>query len=191
MALAKQMMQDDALPDEVVYPNKKGERRVIKEIVVFENERRGLDGSWSTDALRLEDPEAWQILIDGEKHGASSDTNASKSTPSSAPLALFALQSSTSSNSTSVGGKSSATNPDPPTVQFETIRPPSAYAWLPSEDWQIDRVGYKWSLPAGVDAEGWAYTDADGRRIPAGNSTLPAAARRRKWYRRIVSVPTY
>jgi len=190
-ALAEQIMQDDSLPDEYIFPNKKGERRSLKEIVVYENERRGLDGSWSTDALRMEDPQAWQVLLDGKSHGgpSSSSTVPSKKTTASAETTLT---SSPISTDTSAFSSTDSTNTnEAPLVRFETIRPPSGYAWVTGEEWQIDRVGYSWSLPAGVDAEGWSYADADGRPMAAGSLVASAAARKRKWYRRIVSVPTY
>lgn len=189
-ALAEQTVRDDALPDDFVFRNEKGERRSLKEIVVYENERRGLDGSWSTDALRMEDPQAWQVLLDGKDHRASTFSQQKAASSSSTTALSSSPPSGSSSTHGDFAGDTSSTS-DASLVQFETIRPPSGYAWVKGEEWQIDRVGYDWSLPAGVDVEGWTYADADGKPMSAGSQLSGAASRRRKWFRRIVSVTPY
>lgn len=191
-ALLAQVLKDDALSDEIILPNKQGEYRVVKEIVVFENERRSLDGSWSTDVLRLEDWKPWQVLLDGEEHiskGSSLSSSRGNSNKEDPQIA-----------------ESPSSNNDEP-VKFETITPPRGFIWIPEEDWQIDKLGL-WTAqsfstgagpnsgrPACVDAEGWASVDADGRLLnpPAtlDGSVSGAAMRKRKWFRRIVSSPTY
>ena len=177
--VAQQMMADDALSDEVILPNKKGERRAIKEILVYENERRSLDGSWSTDAIQEEDEKPWLVLIDGQVQ-ANPTSSFSKSAQSRGAT-LFS-----STNSTGSASEES--------TSFSTIQPPRGFAWLP-EEWVIDLLGL-WNRPGGVDGQGWAFWDADGKSMtidPAQKEgeLKGAAKRKRKWVRRIVSVPTY
>lgn len=207
-----QILADDALPDEIVLPDSKGNQRTIKEIVVIESERRGLDGSWSTDALRLgKDPLAWQILLDGKEH-----KNRKSSSSIESGQAGSTSEKQTISSPTSPISRHSTDG----IVKFETISPPYGFVWIPNEAWYIDRLG-QWNGPPGVDADGWAFEDADGHAITVtvsnsasfsnsdktASSTsesdasrkespltiVPASAavRRRRWCRRIVSVPTY
>lgn len=185
-ALASQVLQDDALPDIITMPNEKGESRIIKEIVVFESERRSLDGSWSTDVLKLENWKPWEVLLDDQEHVSKSSSSNNR-----------ALGASTSSNKSD-----DSTSPSGETVKLDTISPPRGYVWVPEEDWQIDRIG-TWTMngfaqagKAGlVDSEGWASVDADGHLLPPplvlGHSNGSAAMRKRRWYRRIVSSPVY
>lgn len=109
------------------------------------------------------------------------------------------LASSTSSSS------STAHNRD--FIKFDTIVPPKRYVWLHGEDWQIDRLGLwseqlaqletgsrRQSKQAGlVDGDGWAFVDGDGHLMGFGQlgqgARGKAAMRRRRWYRRIVSIP--
>lgn len=192
-ALGTQTLQDDALPDSIIQPNEQGQSRIIKEIVVYENERRTLDGTWSTDVLRAETWKPWEVLLDGQEH-------VSKST-ASASTGDSGLSYSTSSNRSD-----DSSSPSREIVKFETITPPRGYVWIPEEEWQIDRIGL-WtqnvcsepgnSGKAGfVDQEGWACVDADGHLLAppsnAGISTNNSAAmRKRRWFRRIVSSSVY
>lgn len=180
-AILTQILSDDALPDEVIQPDSKGRTRQIKEIVVFENERRSLDGTWSIDALRMgKDPTAWEVLYEGKQHRGDQVVGSNE-------------------NSTPEVEESSES------VKLSKITPPYGYIWLSAEDWFVDRLGV-WNWPAGVDLEGWAFEDADGRAIAVGSlergavsserkdaasTPTQAARRKRRWYRRMVSVPTY
>lgn len=188
-ALGDQVLQDDALPDSIVIPNEKGESRTIKEIVVYENERRSLDGSWSTDVLKLEDWKAWEVLLDNQEHVSK--------TSSASSTANRALGTSTASNRSD-----NSTSPSGEAVKLETITPPGGYVWIHNEDWQIDLIGtwtaeaYPEAGKAGfVDSEGWASVDADGHLLPppavAGASNSTAALRKRRWSRRIVNSTVY
>lgn len=192
-ALGKQVLQDDALPDSILQPNEQGESKIIKEIVVYENERRSLDGTWSTDVLKLEDWKPWEVLLDGREH-------VSRSNPPTAVMGT-GLSASTSSNRSD-----DATLSSHEIVKIETITPPRGYIWIPDEDWQIDRIGL-WTQnifpdsgnpgKAGfVEEEGWASVDADGHllapsSVPGAGGNTSAAMRKRRWYRRIVSSTAY
>lgn len=192
-ALGTQMLQDDALPDSILQPNDQGETRIIKEIVVYENERRILDGTWSTDVLKLEDWKPWQVLLDDQEHVSKAATSTAGSNTLSASTA-----SNRSDDSQSPSGE---------TVKFETITPPRGYIWIPDEDWQIDKIGL-WTRDAFTDAEagnqgragfidseGWASVDADGHLLnpplAVGESNSSAAMRKRRWFRRIVTSTVY
>lgn len=196
-AVVQDIINDDALPDDYVFPNAKGQRRTIKEIVVYENERKSLDGTWSSEPTKGDKDtwQPWEVLLDGSEYE-----------PSSTGKRLsdqVALGSSTSSSASSSQAREC--------MRFDTIIPPKGYLWVHGEDWQIDRLGL-WSTQlsapavgvsgkgrqapgqAGlVDREGWAFVDADGQVMGVdqlGPSTRgKAAMRRRRWYRRIVSVP--
>jgi hypothetical protein len=165
-AVLQQLMQDDALADEVVFANAKGEKRTLREIVVYENERRLADGSWSSDGGSAW--KAWEVQHDdGQPYEEAS-------------VPRDQLASSTSSTSTREQGR------------FETIHPPKGFVWVEHEDWTIDRVGLWTSQRQGsTDADGWAVSDADGRLLPPSITRAGGASRRRRWYRRMVSVPTY
>lgn len=195
-ALGVQTLQDDALPDSIIQPNERGDFRSIKEIVVYENERRTLDGTWSTDVLRAESWKPWEILLDGQEHVSKSGGTTSASTGDTG------LSTSTSSNRSD----DSSSSPSRAVVKFETITPPKGYTWIPEEDWQIDRIGLwtqtVFSEPENrgktgfVDEEGWACVDADGHLLapPAtagGALNSSAAMRKRRWFRRIVSSSVY
>jgi hypothetical protein len=87
-------------------------------------------------------------------------------------------------------------------MRFDTIEPPKNFIWVDSEVWQIDRLGL-WTAQLGqpvpsaghVDGDGWACIDADGQMMKTEQLSQVgkgrAAMRRRRWQRRIVSVPTY
>lgn len=190
--LGAQILRDDALPDSIVQPNEQGESRIIKEIVVYENERRSLDGSWSTDVLKLEDWKPWEVLLDDQEHISKSSV-----TTNSAGRGL--------SGSTASNRSDDSTSPSRESVKFETITPPRGYMWIPDEDWQIDRIGL-WTKDAFadpgkpakagfVDSEGWASVDADGHLLnpeaATAGSNGSAAMRKRRWYRRIVTSTVY
>jgi len=211
-AIAIQFLADDALPDQVVYPNRKGEKTIIKEIVVLENERRGLDGSWSTDSLRESKGEKpWVVLIDEMEQpllsksvkNASSVGSASSAsmvgTPSSAARNLRSSLSASVTSSSFYDDHSSSISSASPSLH--SVTPPRGFAYLTgsaasvNEEWLIDVLGL-YNAPYGVDAQGWAFWDADERPLYVDPEQKPgeragAARRRRRWVRRIVSVPTY
>lgn len=66
-AIGQDIAHDDALPDDYIFPNRKGERRVIKEIVVYENERKSLDGTWTSEPGKGDKDKwrPWEVLLDG------------------------------------------------------------------------------------------------------------------------------
>ncbi|KAK9893719.1 hypothetical protein P389DRAFT_191299 [Cystobasidium minutum MCA 4210] len=188
-ALGAQVLQDDALPDSIVMPNEKGENQIIKEIVVYENERRSLDGSWSTDVLKLEDWKPWEVLLDNQEYVSKSNASGNNTRT---------LNTSTSSTRSD----DSSASPSREAVKLETITPPRGYIWIPEEDWKIDLLGI-WTADAYpeagksgyVDSDGWASVDADGNLLtpPAvpGTSNSTAAIRKRRWFRRIVTTSVY
>lgn len=216
-ALGSQIIADDALSDEVTLPNKKGVKRIIKEIVVYETERRSLDGSWSTDNLKGEEDgnfeKPWLVLIDDQEH--ISDVPAHSHVPQRSGSLKTMLQSrhNKTSNSSSLSNNNSNHNTDNAHndnngtnasdvfidderyTSFPTIQPPKNYTWVPSEEWSIDRLG-QWNLPHRVDSHGWGFWDIDQRTLSVDPSQKEgelkgAARRRRKWVRRIVNVPCY
>jgi hypothetical protein len=191
-AIGQNIVRDDALPDEYVFPNRKGERRVIKEIVVYENERKSLDGTWSSEPGKGEKDkwQPWEVLLDGQAYEP-----ASSSTPMTRRISdQGLLASSTSSSMSTMHARE--------TMRFDTIEPPKNFIWVDSEVWQIDRLGL-WTAQLGqsvpsaghVDGDGWACIDADGQLMKTEQLSQVgkgrAAMRRRRWQKRIVSVPTY
>ena len=197
-AIGQDIVRDDGLSDEYVFPNRKGERRVIKEIVVYENERKSLDGTWSSEPAKGEKDKwrPWEVLLDGQDYEAPT---------SSMPMGRRGsdqgvLASSTSSTMSSMHRE---------VMRFDTIVPPKNFVWVHGEDWQIDRLGL-WSARLGhqesvttgsarsanagyVDRDGWALVDGDGQLMKSeqlGQAAKgKAAMRRRRWQRRIVSLP--
>lgn len=220
--LLDQFLADDALPDEIILPNRKGQRRIIKEIEVYEHEGRGLDGVWSIDALKAERGERpWVVLIDKQEISAGAGSTTSNITsqpvllksqtntlttsagPRSSPAAYSGVAEDRAApprTSTRIGGSSSSSDSASSQVSYSslsTIVPPRGFAFIqgPLEEWKIDVLG-EWNSPYGVDAAGWAFKDNDFQDLGVdplqkAGERKGAARRTRRWFRRMVSVPTY